>query len=85
MTHTTQTLVTPPPAELVARSSAARRMRNLRKRRRSGLRCFTVHVFEKEIDTLVRWGFLEAVARNDPRAVRDALHRHLARTLGAIS
>jgi hypothetical protein len=85
MTHSTETMVTLPPAEPVARSSAARRMRNQRERRRLGLRCFTVQVFEKEIDTLVRWGYLEAVARNDPRAVRDALHRHLARTLGAIS
>ena len=85
MTQNTETAVSPPTVEQSAPTAAARRMRNLRKRRRSGLRCFTVHVFEKEIDTLVRWGFLEAVARNDPRAVRDALHRHLARTLGAIS
>ena len=70
------------PTEPVARSPAAQRMRNHRKRRRSGLRCFTVQVFEKEIDTLVRTGLLEADARNDPRAVRDALHTHLARTLG---
>jgi hypothetical protein len=66
MAHSTETVVTSPPAEPVVRSPAAQRMRNHRKRRRSGLRCFTVQVFEKEIDTLVRTGLLEADARNDP-------------------
>jgi hypothetical protein len=71
-----------PPAEPVARSSAARRMRNHQKRRRSGLRCFTVQVFEKEIDTLIRKGLLEPDARHNRYAVREALHKLLARTLG---
>jgi hypothetical protein len=82
MAHDTEMAVIPPPTEPVACSPAARRMRNHRKRRRSGLRCFTVQVFEKEIDTLVHRGFLDVDARNDPRAVRKALHTHLARTLG---
>ena len=63
-------------------TTASQRMRHHRERRRLGLRCITVQVFDKEVDTLVRRGLLEADARNDPYAVRDALHTHLARTLG---
>jgi hypothetical protein len=73
---------TTPPTTPVAHSSAAQRMRDHRKRRRVGLRCFTVQVFEKEVDTLVRLGLPEAAARNDRYAVREALHKHIARTLG---
>jgi hypothetical protein len=61
-------------------TAASQRMRHHRERRRLGLRC--TQVFEKEVDTLVRRGLLEADARNDPYAVREALHKHLSRTLG---
>jgi hypothetical protein len=81
MAHSTETMVTSPPAEPVVRSPAAQRMRNHRKRRRSGLRCFTVQVFEKEIDTLIRKGLLEPDARHNRYAVREALHKLLARTV----
>jgi hypothetical protein len=72
-----------PPAAPAARSPAAERMRAHRERRRIGLRCVTVHLREKEIDVLIRKGLLKADARNDLYAVRDALHAHFDRTLGA--
>jgi hypothetical protein len=40
-----------------------------------------VQVFEKEVDNLIRFGLLEADARHDRYAVREALHKHLSRTL----
>jgi adenosyl cobinamide kinase/adenosyl cobinamide phosphate guanylyltransferase len=67
-----------PTTEPVACSPAAQRMRHHRERRRLGLRCVVVQV---EVETLIRRGLLEADARNDRYAVRDALHTHLARTL----
>ena len=82
MAHDTLVAVIPPTTEPVAPSAAAERMRRFRKRRRSKLRCFTLQVFEKEVETLIRRGLLEADARNDPYAVREALHKHLSRTLG---
>ncbi len=62
-------------------SSAARRMRDHRARRRIGLRCVTVQLRETEIDVLIRKGLLNADARNDVYAVRDAVHAYLDRTL----
>jgi hypothetical protein len=62
-------------------TTASQRMRHHRERRRLGLRCITVQVFEKEVDILVGKGLLQADARNDPYAVREALHKHLSRTL----
>jgi hypothetical protein len=52
-----------------SRSAAAERMRAHRERRRAGLRCLTVQLFETEIDELIRKGFLKEVARNDRHAV----------------
>jgi hypothetical protein len=75
----TEIPVTSTPTE--PHSAAAQRMRDHRERRRAGLRCVTVQVFEKEIEALVSRGLLEADARNDGRAVREALHKHLGRTL----
>ena len=69
---------TPP----IACSAAARRMRAHRQRRREGLRCVVVQLRETEIDVLIRKGLLQADARNDVYAVRDALHVHFDRTLG---
>ena len=70
--------LTSPP---VSRSAAADRMRVSRERRRLGLRCITVELRETEIDVLIEKGLLEAVARNDPHALSDALHAHFDRTL----
>ena len=69
---------TPP----IARSAAAQRMRAHRKRRQAGLRCVVVQLRETEIDELVRRGLLQADARNDVYAVRNALHAHFDRTFG---
>jgi hypothetical protein len=80
MAHDTEA-INPPTTEPVLRSAAAVRMRAHRERRRLGLRCVTCQLFEREIDALVHRGLLEADARNDPYAVREALHKHLSRTL----
>ena len=68
---------TPP----IACSAAAERMRAHRKRRRAGLRCVVVQLRETEIDVRIRKGLLNADARNDVYAVRDAVHAYLDRTL----
>jgi hypothetical protein len=68
---------TPP----IACSAAAERMRAHRQRRRAGLRCLTIELFEAEIDVLIRRKLLEAGARHDANAVRTALYRHLDDTL----
>ena len=69
---------TPP----IACSAAARRMRAHRQRRRDGLRCIVVQLRETEIDELIRRKLLQADARNDVYAIREALHMHFDRTLG---
>jgi hypothetical protein len=58
-------------------------MRAHRQRRREGLRCIVVQLRETEVDVLIRKGLLKPDARNDPYAIRDALHAHFDRTLGA--
>ena len=63
-------------------SSSADRMRRHRQRRRNGLRCLTIELRETEIDALVSNQLLKADARNDLRAVREALYAHLDNTLG---
>jgi hypothetical protein len=63
------------------RSSAAKRMRRHRQRRRDGLRCLVIELRETEIDVLVRKGLLQADARNNPRAVREALYQYFDSTL----
>jgi hypothetical protein len=70
-----------PPTGPMAGSTPAARMRAHRERRRLGLRCVTVQLRETEIDVLIRTNLLKADARNDARAVRDALHTYLDRTL----
>jgi hypothetical protein len=72
-----------PPTAPITRSAAAERMRAHRERRREGLRCLTIQLRETEITELIRRKLLEADARNDLRAVRNALHRHLDASLGA--
>ena len=76
-TETSSGSTSPP----VARSAAAERMRAHRDRRRAGLRCVMVQLRETEIDRLIRKGLLEANARNDVYAVRDALHTFFDRSL----
>ena len=62
-------------------SRAAERMRRHRQRRKEGLRCLTVELRESEVHTLVTRGLLSESLRDEPDAVRDALHRFLDRTL----
>ena len=73
-----------PTTEPTPRSPAAERMQRHRKRKRQGLRCVTVQLRETEVDVLIRNGLLAADARNDPRAVRKAVHTHFDRTLRSI-
>jgi hypothetical protein len=68
-------------SEPIARSPAAERMRRSRERRRNRMRCVTVELRETEVDVLAQKGFLQRDARNDPHAVRDALHRFFDSTL----
>ena len=75
-------IVSGPTTPPIARSAAAQRMRAHRQRRREGLRCVVVQLRETEIDELIRKGLLQADARNDVYAVRNALHAHFDRTLG---
>jgi hypothetical protein len=63
------------------RSPAAERMRRHRERRREGLRCLAIELRETEIDVLVLKGLLKADARNNSRAVREALYRYFDSTL----
>jgi hypothetical protein len=75
-------LTNPPSVGTVPmRSAAARRMRVHRKRRRTGLRCVLVQLRETEIDVLR--GLLKADARNNVRAIGDAIHAHFDKTLRA--
>jgi hypothetical protein len=65
----------------VNRTTAAERMRAHRQRRRAGLRCVTVELRETEVDVLIQQKLLAPDARNDPCAIRNALHTHFDRTL----
>ena len=77
-------LTNPPSVGTVPmRSATAQRMRAHRKRRRAGLRCVVVQLRETEIDVLIRRGLLKADARNNVRAIRDAIHAHFDKTLRA--
>jgi hypothetical protein len=64
------------------RSAAAERMRAHRERRRLGLRSVVIQIREREIDVLIRRGLLKADARNNVRAIGDAIHAHLDESLG---
>ena len=63
------------------RPAADRMRRHHRERRREGLRCVTIELRETEIDVLVQKGLLNADARNDARAVREALYQYFDSTL----
>jgi hypothetical protein len=79
ITHHAELTVTPPAEP--ARSAAAERMRRHRERRRKGLRCLVIELFEREIDMLVRMELLRAEMRNDATAITEALYAHFDRTL----
>jgi hypothetical protein len=81
MAHDTDISVASSTTGPMAYSPAAQRMRDRRERRRLGLRCVMVQVFEKELDVLISRGLLETDARNDRHAIREALHKHLSRAL----
>ena len=84
MSHDAE-ITTVPPIAPAAGSAAAERMRAHRARRRKGLRCVMIQLRETEIDVLIRKGLLKADARNDLRAIRNALHAHLDRTLATLA
>jgi hypothetical protein len=44
-----------------------------------------VQLRDTEVNVLIQKGLLSADARNDVYAIRDALHAHLDRTLGAAT
>ena len=62
-------------------SLATERMRRHRQRRREGLRCLTIEIYETEVDALILNGLLKAETRNNSFAVIEALYRHLKCTL----
>jgi hypothetical protein len=55
-------------------SAAARRMRRHRVRRKNRLRCVTVELREREIDTLIRRAGLPPEDGADHAAIRKALY-----------
>jgi hypothetical protein len=71
------------PMSASASCSAAERMRAHRRRRKLGLRCLTIQLFESEVDALVRLGLLALETRNDASAIVQAIHRHFDKTLAS--
>ena len=65
-------------------SPAAERIRRHRQRRRDGLRCLTVELYETEIDAFIQRGLLKPEMRNDPLEVIEALYQHLKQTLVVV-
>jgi hypothetical protein len=53
-----------------------------RARRQNGLRCLTVELRERELDSLVAKGLLSPGSRGDWAAIRQALYAYLDGTLG---
>jgi hypothetical protein len=62
---------------------AALRMRAHRERRRLGLHSVVIQIREREIDVLIQRGLLKADARNNVRAIGEAIHAHFDKTLRA--
>jgi hypothetical protein len=56
-------------------SSAAKRMRRHRQRRRDGLRSLRIELRKTEVDALIEFGYLEEHSRNDTNAVLQAVYR----------
>jgi len=65
-------------------TDSAARMRRYRKRKRSGLRFVPLEIREKEIDALIRRGFLVEEDRDQNSAIRRAIYRHLDATLSKV-
>jgi hypothetical protein len=74
--------MTSPPAEPVAPSPAAERMRRHRRRKKDRLRCLTIELREREVDALIRKGLLKPETRNVTYEVQMALYAFLEATLG---
>jgi hypothetical protein len=72
------------PMEGSTTSAAARRMARHRNRRRDGIRCYTVLVRDREVDVLIRLGFLSPAERANRYSVVEALHRFFDQTLREV-
>ena len=68
----------------IARARAAERMRRSRKRRRDGVRCFTVQVRDREVEVLIQLGLLPPSERTNRYSVIKALHSFFDETLGQV-
>ena len=66
----------------LAHAASTRRMRLHRARRRLGLRCVTVALWEKQIEGLIHRGWLPRSERADREAIRKALDCYLGDNLG---
>jgi hypothetical protein len=62
-------------------SPGALRMSRFRDRRRRGLHCVTLQIWEREIEALVRRGLLAPGKQGDRLAIVEAMHRLLDVTL----
>ena len=77
-----------PPAATAAKlapMSGTERMRRSRERRRRGLRCLMIVLRESEVELLIRHGWLARADRDDPVALRNALHAFLHDWLGGAA
>jgi hypothetical protein len=60
-------------------SPGADRMRRYRARRRKGVSCVLIQLFETEISALVQQGLLEPTRRHDRAAIAGAMNKFLDR------
>jgi hypothetical protein len=60
-------------------SPGARRMRRYRERRRRGVSCVIIQLFETEISALIQRGLLEPTQRHDKAAIARAMGLFLDR------
>jgi hypothetical protein len=60
-------------------SPGAERMRSYRARRRKGVSCVLIQLFETEISALVQQGLLEPTRRHDRAAIAGAMNKFLDR------
>jgi hypothetical protein len=59
-------------------------MARLRRRRRDGIRCYTILLRDREIEILVRLGLLSPAERSNRYSIVEAVHRFFDETLGQI-
>jgi hypothetical protein len=83
MSNDTELINSPSVDTVPMRSAAAERMRAHRERRRQGLRSVAIQIREREIEVLIQRGLLKADARNNVRAIGEAIHAHFDKTLRA--